>query len=191
MNDLAKRTIPFPRQENYSVDEINAINEFLLAGKSLSSYRGNWGPAFMGGEKVKKFEREWTNYFGGCHSLSVNSCTSALIIACGAIGLQPGDEVIVTPWSMSCSATAPMWWGAVPVFADIEPGGFCLDPESIKNVITDKTKAIIVVDLFGQPFAAAQIREIAEKNNLFIIEDAANLPGPGGKGMKNILLMQD
>ena len=187
------RSMPFPKQETYSINEINALNRFLLCGNPLSIYRGNWGPAFMGGEKVKKIEREWSDYMGGCHSLAVNSCTSALIIACGAIGLQPGDEVIVTPWSMSCSATAPMWWGAIPVFADISRNTFCLEPESIKQVITDKTKAIIIVDLFGHPFDVEAIQKIASDHGLFIIEDAAQSPGAdwkdsGGKFQKTGLL---
>lgn len=172
------RKDPFPAQLTYGHEETNAIETFIDERNNLSGYRGSWNKFFMGGEKVKKFEKEWSDYHGGCHSLAVNSCTSALIVACGAIGLQPGDEVIVTPWSMSCSATAPMWWGAIPVFADIEPEQFCLDPVSVERKITEKTKAIIVVDLFGQPFAK-EIMDIANKYNLIVIEDAAQAPGAG------------
>jgi dTDP-4-amino-4,6-dideoxygalactose transaminase len=171
------RKDPFPAQLTYGIDEADIVCMEILDNKALlSGYRGSWNKAFMGGEHVKKFEKEWSDYHGGCHSLAVNSCTSALIVACGAIGLKPGDEVVVTPWSMSCSATAPMWWGAVPVFADIEPEQFCLDPVSVESKITDKTKAIIVVDLFGQPFAK-DIIDIANKHNLIVIEDAAQAPG--------------
>jgi dTDP-4-amino-4,6-dideoxygalactose transaminase len=172
------RKDPFPAQLTYDHNESIMVNNFMEEFKVLSGYRGSWNKAFMGGEKVKKFEKEWSDYHGGCHSLAVNSCTSALIVACGAIGLKPGDEVIVTPWSMSCSATAPMWWCAIPIFADIEPEKFCLDPVSVESKITDKTKAIIVVDLFGQPFAK-EIMDIANKYNLIVIEDAAQAPGAG------------
>jgi dTDP-4-amino-4,6-dideoxygalactose transaminase len=105
-----------------------------------------------------------------------------LVIACGAIGIKPGDEVIVTPFSMTCSATAPMVWGGVPVFADIEPDHFCLDPEDVRRKITNKTKAIIVVDLFGQPHNWDAINRIAKEHRLYIIEDAAQAPGAFYKG---------
>ena len=122
--------------------------------------------------------------FNAKHSISVNSCTSALLAACAAIGLNPGDEVIVTPFSMSCSATIPLHFGAIPVFADIEEDYFCLNPRSIEEKITKRTKAIIVVDLFGQPYDVGTIKKIAIENGLYIIEDAAQSLGAhaGGYG---------
>jgi dTDP-4-amino-4,6-dideoxygalactose transaminase len=95
----------------------------------------------------------------------------------GAAGVGPGDEVIVSPWSMSISATAPLFYGAVPVFADIEPDCFCLDPADVERKITAKTKAVIVVDLFGQPYDAPRINALAQQHGLTIIEDAAQAPG--------------
>jgi len=89
---------------------------------------------------------------------------------------------------MSCSATAPMLYGAIPVFADIEKEYFCLDPESIRSKITDKTRAIIVVDLFGLPFDATAIRQIAKEHGLFIIEDAAQALGAQYANVKAGLL---
>lgn len=150
----------------------------VIHSKLLSGFRGNSSEAFYGGPKVKELEENFSNLFKrpSWQSVAVNSCTSALQIACGAIGLQPGDEVIVTPWSMSCSATAPIIYGATPVFADIEPLYFCLDPKSIEERITEKTRAIIVVDLFGQPFAQ-EIIDIAKKYGIYIIEDAAQAIG--------------
>ncbi len=164
--------------------EVKAVIE-VMKTKKLSGFRGNSSEAFYGGEKVKEFENAFLRTFGKENSsweaMSVNSCTSALQIACGAVGLQPGDEVIVTPWSMSCSATAPLIYGAIPVFADIERDYFCLDPKSIEERITERTKAIIIVDLFGQPFDTL-IWEIAVKHNLKIIEDAAQALGSGYLG---------
>lgn len=170
------RTVPFPDQETYGKEERLVVNKLMEDRKLLSNYRGSWQPEFWGGEQVRALEDEWSLHFGNKYSLAVNSCTSALQVACGAIGLQSGDEVIVTPWSMSCSATAPLVWGATPVFADIDPNTFCLDPKSVLNKITDKTKAIIVVDLFGHPFSQ-QINDIARAHDLYVIEDAAQAPG--------------
>ncbi len=166
------RNKPFPRQLTVGKNEIDAVVK-VMEGGILSGYRGSWNDAFFGGPEVKKLEREWAELHNVEHAISVNSATSGLQVACGAIGLKPGDEVIVTPWSMSCSATAPLVWGAIPVFADIEHSYYCLDPESIKSKITKKTKAIIVVSLFGQPYNYEAINKIAKEHNLFIIEDAA------------------
>jgi len=142
----------------------------------LSGYRGNWCNEFYGGPEIQRLEKTFKEKFNSNHAIAVNSCTSGLQIACGAIGLQPGDEVIVTPYSMTCSATAPMIFGATPVFADIEKDYYCLDPDSVESKITDKTKAIIVVSLFGQPYDP-RINEIAYEHNLIVIEDAAQAIG--------------
>lgn len=182
---------PFPHQLTISWQEREAVNNLMIEasnGKAnLSSFRGNYNtnldePGFYGGPWIQKLENKWSNYFNTQYSIAVNSCTSALQIACGAIGLAPGDEVIVTPWSMSCSATAPLVWNAIPVFADITSTDYCLDPESIEKRITDKTKAIIVVDLFGQPADYEKIIKIAKDYNLYIIEDAAQAVGSMWKG---------
>jgi len=159
---------------------IQKVSE-IIESEFLSGYRGSFGPGFYGGEYVRKVEKLFKDYIqqfseDEVYVLAVNSCTSGLIVACGAIGLNPGDEVIVTPWSMTCSATAPMIYKAVPVFADIEKEYFCIDPEDVRKKITKKTKAILAVDLFGQPISK-EIKKIAEENNLFVIEDAAQAMG--------------
>ncbi|RJX18986.1 MAG: DegT/DnrJ/EryC1/StrS family aminotransferase [Desulforudis sp.] len=143
----------------------------------LSGYRGNWVAEFYGGPEVQALEQTWAGKIGVRHVLALNSATSGLIVACGAIGLSPGDEVIVSPWSMTCSATAPLIWGATPVFADIEPDCFCLDPKAIEKKITPRTKAILVVDLFGQPHDWPAVRALAEQYGLYVIEDAAQAVG--------------
>jgi dTDP-4-amino-4,6-dideoxygalactose transaminase len=192
------RVKPFPAQLTISNIEKGAILDFLnithYKGGSdivsrynypiLSGYRGSWNKNFWGGKQVKELEKEFSKKFNVKYSVAVNSCTSALIVACGAIGLQPGDEVIVTPYSMTCSATSPLFYGAIPVFADVEEDYFCLDPEDVKRKITEKTKAIIVVDLFGQPFSE-EINQIAKDEGLYIIEDAAQAIGSYWKGKPN------
>ena len=166
----------FPKQK-YFDDDTKKLISSLLDTQKLSSFRGNAGENFLGGKYIKAFEQAWCNHFSSKHAITVNSATSGLHIACSAIGLKPGDEVIVTPWSMSCSATAPMLYGAKPVFADVEKDYFCIDPDSIEGKITSRTRAIIAVDLFGQPYDMVKVNNIAIKHNLFVIEDAAQAPG--------------
>ena len=89
-------------------------------------------------------------FFKVKHAITVNSWTSGLIAAIGAIGVEPGDEIIVTPWTMVATATAILHWNAIPVFADIDPKTFCLDPNSIENNISEHTKAIIPVDILNE-----------------------------------------
>jgi dTDP-4-amino-4,6-dideoxygalactose transaminase len=175
------RTKLFPKQIVIEHEEIEAVNRVLKSGK-LSGYRGSYIPEFMGGPEVQEFEQEFAEYHKVKYAIAVNSCTSALQICCGAIRLKQEDQVLVTPYSMSCSATAPMVYGATPIFVDIEYDHFCLDPDIIENAITDKTKAIIVVDLFGQSYDADKINAIAKKHNLFVIEDAAQAIGSTYKG---------
>src|SRR5574337_1284803 len=135
------RTKKFPAYRVVGEEEKAALSRVIDSGV-LSRYLGCWHPDFYGGPEVKAFEEEWKAYFGVKHAIAVNSCTSGLQAAIGAAGIGPGDEVIVSPYTMCASVTAPLWYGAVPVFADVEPEQFCLDPESVRKCITPRTKAI-------------------------------------------------
>ena len=115
-------------------------------------------------------------HFGVKHAISVNSWTSGLIAAVGALDLEPGDEVIVPPFTMCATATAVLVWNGIPVFADIEPETFCLSPDSVTEHITDRTKAIMAVDIFGQSADMDALRKIAQDHDLIIINDAAQAP---------------
>lgn len=170
------RTKKFPAYRVIGQEEKDAVNRVMDSG-ILSRYLGCWHPDFYGGPEVQALEKEWSDYFKVKHTIAVNSCSSGLQAAIGAIGIEPGDEVIVSPFTMCVSATAPLWYGAVPIFADIEPDTFCLDPKSVEACITSRTKAIIVVDIFGQPYDAEAINAIAKKHNLMVIEDCAQAPG--------------
>jgi dTDP-4-amino-4,6-dideoxygalactose transaminase len=170
------REKPFPAYNTIGKEEEEAVLRVLRSGK-LSTYLGAWHDDFYGGVEVQALEREWEKFFNVKHAISVNSATSALFCAVGAIGIEAGDEVIVCPYTMSASAVAPLIYGGIPVFADIEEDTFCLDVKSIEEKITPKTKAIIVVDIFGQPYDADAINELARKHNLYVIEDAAQAPG--------------
>ncbi|HEY4514270.1 MAG TPA: DegT/DnrJ/EryC1/StrS family aminotransferase [Candidatus Paceibacterota bacterium] len=173
---VRERTNFFPAYNPIGKEEKEAVARVMDSG-ALSKYIGAWCPQFLGGPEVQSFEKEWAAKFGVKHAVAMNSATSGLIAALGALGIEPGDEVIVTPYSMCISATAPLFYGAVPVFADLEPEYFCLDPKSVEAVITPRTKAIIVVDLFGQPHDIDAIRAIAERHGLKVIADAAQAPG--------------
>lgn len=175
------RTELFPAYRVIGKEEEDAVVEVVRSGV-LSKYLGCWHDDFYGGPQVRALEKEWAEHFGVKHAISVNSATSGLYCAAGAVGLNPGDEVIVSPYTMAASATAPLIYNAIPVFADIEEEHFCLDPDSIEERITDKTKAIIVVDIFGQPYDAERINAIAKKHNLYVIEDTAQAPGAKYKG---------
>ena len=177
----------FPAYISVGAEEKAAVNEVIDSG-ILSNYLGAHHENFMGGKYVRECEAAWGDYFGARHALAVNSNTSGLIAALGAIGVGQGDEVIVTSYSMSASATAPLVWGATPVFADIDPQTFCLSAASIEAVITPSTKAILIVDLFGQPFDVPAVRKLAADHNLRIIEDCAQAPGAGYKNEKAGLL---
>jgi perosamine synthetase len=169
------RTRPFKAYRVIGAEEKQAASRVLDSG-ILSKYLGCWDPDFYGGPEVQAFEKEWADHFGVKHAIAVNSCTSGLQCAAGAIGLEPGDEVIVSPYAMVASVTPPLFYGAIPVFADVESKEFCLDPDSVKECITKRTRAIITVDLYGQPYDANRINAIAKKHGLKIIEDCAQAP---------------
>lgn len=160
----------FDNQESYAVNEV-------IQNGVLSGYIAAVGSHFMGGPKVRDFEKKIANYFGVKHALAVNSWTSGLISAVGAIGIEPGDEIITTPWTMAATATAILHWNAIPVFSDIDDDTFNIAPSAIEKLITSKTKAIITVDIFGQSVAMDEIQLIANRYNLKIISDTAQSPG--------------
>ena len=165
----------FPAHRTIGNEEERTVIEVLRSGV-LSRFVGGWHPDFYGGPQVRALEEEWAQYFGVKHAIAVNSATSGLYCAVGAIGAGPGDELIVSPYTMSASATAPLIFNAVPIFADIEPDYFCLDADAVEAKITERTRGIIVVDIFGQPYDAERINEIARKHDLWVIEDAAQAP---------------
>ncbi|HET6533817.1 MAG TPA: DegT/DnrJ/EryC1/StrS family aminotransferase [Actinoplanes sp.] len=125
------------------------------------------------GPEVAAFEREFSRLVDGRHCVAVNSGTSALQLALMALGFGPGDEVIVPSFSFAASANAVRLVGATPVFADIEAGSFCLDPDAVAAAITPRTVAIMPVHLYGHPAAMDRIVPLAEQHRLAIVEDAA------------------
>ena len=172
---------PFKRYNSIGAEEVGAAKQVVESGV-LSKFLGCWDADFYGGSKVQEFERACEAHFGVKHAITVNSATSGLIAAVGAIGIEPGDEVIVSPWTMCASATAILHWNAIPVFADIEPETFCLSPKSVEANITPYTKAIMAVDIFGHSSDMDALMVIARKYGLKVIADTAQAPGVFYKG---------
>lgn len=170
--------------KEYSFKERNTIgNEEKVAACRvidsgvLSGYVASWGENFLGGNEVKSFEKDWEKAFSVKYAISVNSWTSGLFCMIGAIGIEPGDEVIVSPWTMSATATAIIMWGGIPVFADIEDDYFCLDPSKVRPLINDKTRAILTVDIFGQSSNINELRKICDEHSLYLLSDTAQAIG--------------
>ena len=129
------------------------------------------------GPKLDEFEHAFEAYTGRKRAIAVNSGTSGLYVALKALGLGPGDEVITTPFTFICSTTTIMMVGATPVFADIDPVSMNIDPAKIEEKITDKTKAILPVDVFGNPWGMDKVCAIAAKHNLVVVEDSCEAIG--------------
>ncbi len=172
---------PFAKFNRIGKEEVAEV-ESVIAGGKLSQFLGRWSQDFYGGPKVREFEAAWAKAFQVKHAVSVNSATSALIAAVGAIGIEPGDEVIVPPWTMCASATAILHWNALPVFADIERETFCIDPLSIEANITPYTKAIMAVDIMGHSAEMDRILAIAKRHGLQVISDSSQAPSAKYKG---------
>lgn len=136
------------------------------------------------GPKVDELERELCQYTGAKYAVAVSNGTAALHCACIAAGIQPGDEVITTPITFAASANCVCYCGGTPVFADINSATYNIDPESIKRLITDKTKAVIAVDFTGQVVEMDPIRKICEEHHLILIEDAAHSLGSKYNGVE-------
>jgi dTDP-4-amino-4,6-dideoxygalactose transaminase len=171
----------FAPQQDFGDEEKRLVME-VLDSKQLSGFLASPGEKFFGGEKVRRFEDLFKDYYHVKHALAVNSATAGLHAAVAAINVNPGDEILVTPYSMSASATAVVMHNAIPIFVDIDEDTFNINPEEIKKAITPKTRAIIVVHLFGYPAEMDEIMEIAKEHDLKVIEDAAQAPGCTYKG---------
>lgn len=171
----------FSRYNTIGSEEHEAAKKVVESGV-LSQFLGCWDPGFYGGSTVQEFERDCARYFGVKHAVTFNSWTSGLVAAVGAIGIEPGDEVIVSPWTMAASATSILHWNAIPVFADIETETFCLDPDSVERNISEHTRAILSIDIFGHPAEMDSLRKIANNYNLKIISDSAQAPAATYKG---------
>jgi dTDP-4-amino-4,6-dideoxygalactose transaminase len=156
----------------------SAIRKEALAALA-ATYDAN---RFCLGSDVEAFERGFASQLGYPGALGLNSGTSPLHIACMAAGFGPGDEVIVPPFTFIASAWGPTYVGARPVFADIDPETFNLDPAALEASVTPRTKGLVVVHLYGQPAPMDEIMAVARKHSLFVIEDCAQAVGARYRG---------
>jgi len=169
-------------KDNFTIQEAEkkAVLRVLDSGY-LSLFEGSHTPdypfKFTGGPEVMALEEEWCRFYNIKYSVSMNSATSGLFASIGALEIGFGDEVIVSPFTMTACAMAPLIYGAIPVFADIEIETGCLEPSSIERLVTKKTKAILIVHQFGFPANMDEIMKIAKKYDLKVIEDCAQAHG--------------
>lgn len=164
-------------------EEINAVRDVMVDGH-LSAFLAGSGEGFLGGPRVREMEEAFCTRFKAKNAIAVNSATTALQIAVAACGVGPGDEVLVSPYTMVASASAILLNGAIPIFVDIDEYTYTMDPNQIEKWITPRTKAILTVNIFGLPSNLPKIKEIATKHNLYVIEDNAQAPGATIDGME-------
>lgn len=158
--------VDLTRQHQVISQEIEAqVLEVLRSGR------------YIGGQAVTDFESQFANYIGTKYCVGCNSGTDALYMALRALEIGEGDEVITTPFTFIATSEVIVRVGATPVFVDINPDTFNFDLTQVEKAITDKTKAIIAVHLFGQPVDMTQLMTIAKKNDLYVIEDCAQATG--------------
>jgi len=168
--------LDFERYNPIGIEEKKAVMRVLDSG-CLSGFIGSWCDDFYGGVEVREFEKELADYFQVKHAITFNSLTSGLIASLGAIGIKPGDEVIVSPWTMSATATAILFWGGIPVFVDIETDYYGLDPDKVAAAVTEHTRAVMVTNIFGHGAKLKELSDICLQHNLKLIEDVAQAPG--------------
>lgn len=166
-----KRTIPVAKPV-LGREEVEAVRMVFESG------------VLVQGERIELFEEEFAEYLGVEHAVAVANGTLALDAALKALKLCPGDEVVTSAFSFVASSNCVLFQGAKPIFADIDPKGFNIDPSDVGEKITTKTKAIIPVHLFGQPAEMNALKEIGEDYEIALVEDAAQAHGAEYKGKK-------
>jgi len=166
------RTAPFPAWPVHDEREVEAVTRVARSGK--------WGE--LTGNEVRQFEKEFTAFIGVKHGVCVVNGTAALEIAMRALGIGPGDEVITTPYTFVATPNAALLVGATPVFVDIDPDTYLLDPSKIEEAITERTRAIMPVHYAGCPCDMDAIMEIAERHGLIVVEDACQAWGAQWNG---------
>jgi len=167
---------PLLFKKTFGKEELAAVTKVIKSGV-LSDFVGSVGEKFLGGKYIKELEAAYCKKFNVKYAVAMNSASTALHAAVVALGIGPGDEVILPPITMSATATAILLNNAVPVFVDVEKETVCLDPMLIEAKITKRTKAIMVVDLYGQGANLSAIMKVAKKHHLKVIEDNAQSPG--------------
>src|SRR3990170_2068530 len=175
------RTAPFPPYPVIGAEERRAVMEVLDEGR-LSTFIASPGEHFLGGKRIRAFERAFADYHGVRFAVAFNSATSALHAAVVALDVPAGHEVLVPPYTFTSTATCALMAGAVPVFVDVEPETFCLDPKALEATLSPLSRVVIPVHLFGHPAPMDEIMDVARRHSLRVIEDAAQAPGAVYRG---------
>lgn len=170
------RTVPFPPHPIIGQEEKRAVMD-VLDRAELSTFIAAQGQYFLGGKKIKEFEQQFADYHGVKFAVAFNSATAALHAAVVAAGVQPGEEVIVPPYTFTSTATCVLMANAMPVFADVDERTACLNARAARPVISSLSRAIIPVHLFGHPADMDAILQLAREHKLKVIEDCAQAPG--------------
>lgn len=177
------RSRPFPPYPVIGPEERAAVTAVLDEGR-LSTFIASPGEHFLGGHRIREFEAAFAAYHGVEFAVAFNSATAALHAAVVACSVEPGQEVIVPPYTFTSTATCALMQGAIPVFADVDGETFCLDPKSVEAVVSPLSRAMIPVHLFGQPAPMDELLALARRHGLRVIEDCAQAPGATYRGAK-------
>lgn len=174
----AMRKHNFSRYIGASSPDIETI--LRMPSREACAIKADWH--FLGGENVRMFAAEIAERFGCRYAIPVNSATSGLSVALAAAGVGPGDEVIVPALSYSATASSVLLFNSIPVFVDVDPRTFCIDPQEVERAITPRTRAILPVHLLGNAADMEALGDIARRHGLKIIEDCAQAPGVRWRG---------
>ena len=169
---------PFDHFLPVAEPDLSKVEEKMI----LEAYRSGWVSSI--GSFIERFEKDFASFIGVSHGVAVSNGTSALHLALKVAGIGPGDEVIIPSLTFVATASAVYYTGATPVFADCEGEIGTLDPVAVENAITKKTKAIIVVHLYGHPADMDPLINLAQERGVLLIEDAAQAHGASYKGRK-------
>jgi perosamine synthetase len=156
-------------------DAVDIETSLRLSSSEATEIDADWH--FLGGPNVRSFAAEFAEKLGVKYAIPVNSATSGISTALGALGLGPGDEVIVPGISFTATSSAVLMYNSIPVFVDVDPNTYCLNPDAVEAAITTRTKAILVVHLAGNVADMDAIMDIAERHDLRVVEDAAQALG--------------
>ncbi|MBZ0257681.1 DegT/DnrJ/EryC1/StrS family aminotransferase, partial [bacterium] len=167
------RTKPFSPWPVYDEREEKALIETL--------HSREWG---IGSKQIEDFENEFAEFCGAQHAVTCTNGTDAIYIALQALGIGPGDEVIIPPYTFIATGIGVLMTGAIPVFADIDPDTYNLDPKSVESKITENTKVIIPVHIAGNPADMDGILDLAKRKNLYVMEDAAQSHAAEWRGQR-------
>jgi len=165
-------SLSWPEWPQYGAREVDAVSQVVQSGQLFAA------------DEVMAFEREFAQYQGSSYAFGMGNATQGLHLALAALSVGEGDEVITTPCSWISSASCILMQNAIPVFVDIEPESLGLDPVQVEKAITERTKAIVLVHILGYPSLVKQVRDVARKYGIPLVEDASHAPGAEVDGQK-------